>query len=116
MCSKSLVFDPTDFNQPILKIPLKDCSSIKKGDKPWSKIEDNIIEVECALHAEMLQGNVIAPYTFKHNKTRFLFLLNYAKVEDCIPQILQLHRASTLLTPEQNSMVSLLSYCIEIFF
>jgi len=38
-------------------------------------------------------------------KRKFLFLLNYARVTDCLPQICQLHRASTLPAAEQNSMV-----------
>lgn len=30
ICSKSVVFDPKDILKPILKIPLKDCSSIEE--------------------------------------------------------------------------------------
>lgn len=105
LCSKSLVFDPKDFSQPIVKIPLQQCTLLDRGKPSWINSEDNILQVECNSHAEMLQGNVIAAYKFKHEKVTFLFLLNYAKVDDCLPQILQLYRASTLPPPEQNSMV-----------
>lgn len=106
LCSRSLVFDPQDFNQPIIKIPLQDCNSIRRGKRSWIGEEDNVIQIECSNHVEILQNNVIAPYTFKQGRTTFLFLLNYAKVDDCLSQILQLHRASTLPPPEQSSMAS----------
>jgi len=42
--------------------------------------------------------------SFQENH-EFLFLLNYAHITDFLPQICQLHRASTLPAAEQNSMV-----------
>ncbi|KAK6632193.1 hypothetical protein RUM44_007224 [Polyplax serrata] len=106
LCSKSLVFDPQDSNQPILKIPLQDCLHINRGKRSWTSEEDNVIQIQCSSHIEMLQGNVIAAYKFKQGKTTFSFLLNYAKVDDCLSQILQLYRASTLPPPEQSSMLA----------
>lgn len=53
----------------------------------------------------MLEGNVLAPYKFIHKPVSFQFLLNYAEVDDCLPQILQLMRATTLSTAEQSAMV-----------
>lgn len=58
----------------------------------------------------MLEGNVLAPYKFIHEKTCFQFNFNYANVEDCLAQILQLLRAASLPTAEQNSMVVVLLY------
>ena len=105
LCSKSLVFDPQDFNKPIIKIPLQNCIGIKRGKRPWASEEDNVIQIECSNYVEMLEENVIAAYKFKQEKTLFLFLLNYAKVDDCLSHILQLYRASTLPPHEQSSMV-----------
>ena len=58
----------------------------------------------------MLKGNILAPYEFIHKTTEFLFAFNYVKIDDCLPQILQLLRATTLPTVEQNSMVYFLFY------
>ncbi|KAL0274091.1 UNVERIFIED_CONTAM: hypothetical protein PYX00_006608 [Menopon gallinae] len=110
MCSKSIVFDPQEFNNPVLKIQFKDCTSIQCSKKTISNVEKDVIDVVCSTFAEMLQGNIIAPYNFKHEKTKFLFLLNYAKIDNCLPQILQLYRASTLLPPEQNSMIAAIAF------
>nr|CAD7574462.1 unnamed protein product [Timema californicum] len=43
-------------------------------------------------------------------KQKFLFLLNYAMVDDCLPQILQLYRASSLAAAEQSSMIAAIVY------
>ncbi|KAJ9595217.1 hypothetical protein L9F63_013478, partial [Diploptera punctata] len=71
---------------------------------------NNVICIECKQYVEMLAGNVLAPYTFVPDKSKFLFLLNYAKATDCLPQICQLHRASTLPAAEQNSMIAAIVY------
>lgn len=107
MCSKSLVFEPKNISLPLIKIPLKECKIIEKR-KSKSKFlkDDNIINVCCNQYVEMLEGNLIAPYKFC-SSGYYLFQLNYAKVEDCITQICQLQRASTLPAAEQADMVSL---------
>lgn len=113
MCSKSIVFDPKDILQPIVKIPLKECSKIYewKGDL-INKVAPNncAIAIECNHYVEMLEGNILAPYVFKPVKRKFIFLLNYARIIDCLPQICQLHRASTLPIAEQNSMIATIVY------
>jgi len=62
---------------------------------------------------EMLEKNILAPYKFIHQNTIFNFCFNYAKVEDCISQILQLYRAASLITVEQNAMVIVL-YLLDV--
>lgn len=106
MCSKSLVFDPKDINKPIIKIPLKDCRIIEqfKGSAKFLNSND-VLSVNTNEHIEMLEGNVIAPYKFK-GPANFLFVLVYAKITNCLPQICQLHRASSLPAAEQADMVS----------
>lgn len=63
----------------------------------------------------MLEKNILAPYRFVHQNSVFHFCFNYTKIEDCLPQILQLHRAASLANAEQNTMVifSYINYFIE---
>ncbi|XP_049854679.1 protein FAN-like [Schistocerca gregaria] len=113
MCSKSIVFEPKDIMKPLIKVPLKECTKIDEwNNNVFSKIsaQNNVIVIECNQYIEMLERNILAPYTFKNEKRQFLFLLNYAKVSDCLLQICQLHRASTLPAAEQNSMIATIVY------
>ncbi|PNF22132.1 hypothetical protein B7P43_G06803 [Cryptotermes secundus] len=113
MCSKSIVFDPKDMEKPLIKIPLKECMKISQWDGELAtKItpKNNVVAVDCKQYVEMLAGNVLAPYSFVAEKHSFLFLLNYAHVADCLPQICQLHRAATLPAAEQNSMIAAIVY------
>ncbi|KAG1668548.1 Protein FAN [Nymphon striatum] len=108
ICSKSIVFDPRDISFPVLKFPLKDCKDVSEwsGDL-LSKLgnkRDGIV-VESNLTVEMLKDNVIAPYEFNKNKQKYLFTLQFIKVEDCLPNICQLMRASTLPGAEQAAMI-----------
>lgn len=64
-----------------------------------------MLSIECKQHVEMLEKNILAPYRFVHENSMFHFCFNYTKVEDYLPQILQLHRAASLVTVEQNAMV-----------
>lgn len=106
MCSKTLVFDPKDISQPVLKIPFKDCVVIEqwKGSAKFLS-SNNVISVNCREYIELLEKNIIAPYQFR-GAANFLFLLNYANITNCLPQICQLHRASTLPSAEQADMAS----------
>lgn len=55
---------------------------------------------------------MVAPYKFR-GPGSFLFLLNYANVVNCLPQICQLHRASSLPAAEQADMVSVEGWKIK---
>lgn len=105
MCSKSLVFEPQEISKPILKIPLKDCLILEQWKGTAKFLEtNNVLCVKTNVYIEMLEGNTTAPYKFcEHGQ--FLFLLRYAKIEDCLNQICQLQRASTLPAVEQAVMV-----------
>ncbi|XP_011493823.1 PREDICTED: protein FAN-like [Ceratosolen solmsi marchali] len=106
LCSKSLVFVSKDINQPLIKIQLKDTNIAEKCNSNDGQTGSNdILLVYCKQYIEMLKGNVLAPYKFVHEPTNFLFSFNYAKVDDCLPQMSQLLRAATLPTAEQNSMI-----------
>ncbi|XP_072766799.1 protein FAN isoform X2 [Anoplolepis gracilipes] len=104
LCSKSLVFVNKDINQPLIKIQLKETTFVKQCTSS-DDIAGNMLSVECKQHVEMLEKNILAPYRFIHQNTMFYFCFNYAKIEDCLPQILQLHRAASLATAEQNAMI-----------
>ncbi|XP_071448307.1 protein FAN-like [Hetaerina americana] len=109
MCSKSIVFDPKDLAKPLLKMPLKECTSINEWDGKYpvkSSLQKNAIAVVVKQYVQMLEGNVIAPYKFISRETTFLFSLNYMKVSDVLPHFCQLHRASGLPVVEHNSMIA----------
>lgn len=107
MCSKSLVFVPKDKLLPLLKIPYKDCDKITEWEGTLLQSNDNnCILIEAKQYIEMLDKNILAPYVFKLEKKIFLFKLHYAQISEYLPQICQLHRASSLHAYEQNSMVN----------
>lgn len=101
LCSKSLVFEPRDWSYPLLKMHFKDCISISIVS---SKV--NIIEIVIKQFAEMLEGNILAPYKFIYDRKEFYIFFDFASAEECLSQMQQLQRASTLHAPEHNSMVA----------
>ncbi|XP_065203348.1 protein FAN-like [Planococcus citri] len=110
VCSKSLVFNPRDISLPLIKIPFKECTEIKRHEPHVMHETNQVISIECKQFVEMLTGNILAPYTFKHGKRKFYIKLNYVRVEDCLPHMSQLHRASSLPVAEQNQMVAAIAY------
>ncbi|XP_029048246.1 protein FAN-like isoform X1 [Osmia bicornis bicornis] len=106
LCSKSLVFVNKDINQPLIKIQLKETIAVDqcKSNTALAKC-GNVLMIQCKQYVEMLEKNILAPYKFVHENATFYFYFNYAKVDDCLPQILQLLRAATLPTAEQNAMI-----------
>lgn len=106
MCSKSLVFDPKNFELPLTKINYKNCSRIFMWPGKINGKEANVLAVTCNQYTEMLAKNVVAPYTFKMETRTFLFNFHYARVYEYIEQLRQLHRAAGLHACEQNDMVT----------
>uniref|UniRef100_T1JHX1 WD repeat-containing protein 55 homolog n=1 Tax=Strigamia maritima TaxID=126957 RepID=T1JHX1_STRMM len=108
VCSKSLVFDPSEMIYPIIKFPLRDCTTIDqwKGSL-MSKLDTKgaVVAITCNYCIEMLPSGIIKPYTTIKKTERYLFSLIYGSIDDCIPQICQLHRASTLSAGDQASMI-----------
>lgn len=102
LCSKSLVFEPRDWSYPIIKMHFKDCTNI--STVPLKKL--NIIKVELKQYAEMLKDNVLTPYKFVYEPKSFYIVYDFASAEECLSQMQQLQRASTLHAPEHNSMVA----------
>ncbi|XP_029730273.2 protein FAN [Aedes albopictus] len=108
MCSKSVVFEAKDnLRMPLIKIAYKDCLQIRRWEPTGVKaLEYNVLAIECSQYTEMLNDNVVQPYHFRQHRRFFLFNFHYAKLEDYIQQLCQLHRASTLHAYEQNSMIA----------
>ncbi|XP_061931232.1 protein FAN-like isoform X1 [Apis cerana] len=106
LCSKSLVFVNKDINQPLIKIQLKETLTIDQcqSNNDIAKC-GNILLVQCKQYVKMLEKNILAPYKFIHQNATFHFFFNYAKIDDYLPHILQLFRAATLPTAEQNAMI-----------
>ncbi|XP_060859009.1 protein FAN-like isoform X1 [Metopolophium dirhodum] len=106
VCSLSLVFDPKDYHKPILKIPFTQCGSITKS----SEKDSNILNIISKQYIEMLDHNVLEPYKFINELSLFRIDLKYARVENCLSLILQLHRASSLQTAEHRHMAAAIAF------
>nr|XP_054487750.1 protein FAN isoform X3 [Agelaius phoeniceus] len=102
ICSKSIIFEPDDNIQPIIKIPLRDCSSIKapednEANNPFTRNTPGGISVVCSQVFLIKERNVIAPYKTVRGRTEHLFQLDVAwKVGDVVQTLHQLYRASCL--------------------
>ncbi|XP_050527638.1 protein FAN-like isoform X2 [Daktulosphaira vitifoliae] len=96
ICSLSLVFEPKDHHFPIMKLPFTQCESITQSLEK----DSNIIIIISKQCIEMLENNILEPYKFN----------NYANIDDCLSLMLQLHRASSLQTPEHRHMAAAIAY------
>lgn len=106
MCSKSIIFDPKDKMEPIIKIVYKDCKRLYEWPVKLDSKDANVLAVECSQYTEILEKNILAPYVFKSESRTFLFSMQYARIETLLQHLSQLHRASSLQPYEQNDMVS----------
>ncbi|KAG7266194.1 hypothetical protein CRUP_016970, partial [Coryphaenoides rupestris] len=64
VCSKSIIFDPEDFSEAIIKIPLRECKKIEvvaKKDNPF-EVKPPTISILCRQVNYIKEDNVIAPY------------------------------------------------------
>ncbi|XP_050076251.1 protein FAN-like [Anopheles maculipalpis] len=114
MCSKSLVFEAKGSTSvPLLKIMYKDCTAIERQEDRRSDVtaaDCQRLAIRCRQYIEMLDENRIQPYRFVQKECTFLFYFHYAKLDECLQQICQLYRASTLPSYEQNSMIATIVY------
>ncbi|XP_046634671.1 protein FAN-like [Daphnia pulicaria] len=97
LCSKSIMFEPTDCKYPIIKVNLSYCSSISE--------EGDFMVINCTQIVEMLANNVVAPYVFLKNSFTLKFTFHYASSKECLHRLSQLHRASTLPPKDQQEMM-----------
>uniref|UniRef100_A0A182JZX8 Protein FAN n=1 Tax=Anopheles christyi TaxID=43041 RepID=A0A182JZX8_9DIPT len=116
MCSRSLVFEAKGSSAclPLIKIMYKDCTTIDRqadGNAAAANGESGQrLAIRCRQYIEMLDQNQIQPYRFVQKECTFLFHFHYAKLDECLQQICQLYRASTLPSYEQNSMIATIVY------
>lgn len=106
LCSKSLVFEPRDWAFPLYKLQFKDASDISIAHPKTNEAPKNAIKMKVQQYSEMLEDNILAPYKFVYEEREFYFFFDFALAEECLSQMLQLQRASTLHAPEHNSMVA----------
>lgn len=104
LCSKSLVFEPRDWRYPLIKLHFRDCNDISIVNSVYQT--NNVIKVKMKQFAEMLEENILAPYKFIYENRDFYVHFDFASAEECLSQMQQLLRASTLHAPEHNSMVA----------
>lgn len=105
LCSKSLVFEPIEWVHPLIKLHFKEITAIDTVHTTNSN-ESNMIQVKVKQYSEMLEENILAPYKFVYESMVFVFIFDFASADECLHQMQQLLRASTLHAPEHNSMVA----------
>ncbi|KAM9332459.1 protein FAN [Pholidichthys leucotaenia] len=111
VCSRSIIFDPEELAEPILKIALRDCTSIEfveKETNPFNDPRPSAISVLCRQVIYIKESNVIAPYRNERGSHKITFQLEVCnKTEDVVQTLLQLHRASCLeKLGDQTAMVA----------
>ncbi|XP_013421222.1 protein FAN [Lingula anatina] len=110
ICSKSVLFDPSDIQYPILRFPLRDVVKVESYDPQslFSRLDskNKVLQIVSNAVIGMKEGNVIEPFDFKREKSvKHMFSLNYNTVDSCVPLMCQLHRASTLSLADQSNMI-----------
>ncbi|XP_075994237.1 protein FAN [Genypterus blacodes] len=100
VCSRSVIFDPEDIDEPILKILLRDCKKIEIVDKeqnPFAEPKPPTISILSGQVFYIKESNVIAPYRTERQEKKVTFQLEvWSKTEDVVHTLHQLHRASCL--------------------
>ncbi|KAK2550481.1 Protein FAN [Acropora cervicornis] len=109
ICSKSILFDPIETVYPIIKFPLRECISVSHwAGSLMSRIDakGDVLAIESKQVIEMKEGNTIAPYNFRREKTKYLFSFNFVALNFVLPELQQLLRASTLKPADQKAMIN----------
>lgn len=112
ICSKSVIFEPDETIEPILKIPLKDCRRIETVEEnesaPFKETKPASVLMETKQVFLIKEGNVVAPYKYERGVRSVMFQLESpTKTEDVVQTLLQLHRASCLdKLGDQTAMIA----------
>ncbi|KAK2858608.1 hypothetical protein Q5P01_003228 [Channa striata] len=111
VCSRSVIFDPDDLTEPIIKIPLRDCKKIdfvEEEKNPFNEPRPSAISISCVQVLYIKESNVIAPYRNERGAKEITFELEvWNKTEDVVQTLLQLHRASCLeKLGDQTAMIA----------
>ena len=105
VCSYSIIFDPLDSADPVLKIAYRDVLKIERWKQQSSKIGDNAFLITATQVTEMLAGNVIGPHKFIRRECKCVFSLNYGSIDRTLSHILSLQRATKLPKADQNNII-----------
>ncbi|XP_013857082.1 protein FAN [Austrofundulus limnaeus] len=111
VCSRSIIFDPQDVTEPIIKVPLRDCKKIEFTETdtdPFNQPNPPVISISCEQVIFIKEGNVIAPYRNERGPKMMSFELDvWNKTEDVVQTLLQLYRASCLdKLGDQTAMIA----------
>ncbi|KAM9500481.1 protein FAN isoform 2-T2 [Clarias gariepinus] len=112
ICSKSVIFEPDEMMEAILKIPLKDCRRIEAVEQdesnPFKETKPATILMETKQIFLIKEKNAVAPYKYERGERSVIFQLEIpAKTEDVVQTLLQLHRASCLdKLGDQTAMIA----------
>ncbi|KAG9347982.1 hypothetical protein JZ751_004001 [Albula glossodonta] len=112
ICSKSIIFEPEQITEPILKIPLRDCKQIEgveENDRnPFNESKPSGLSITCQQVYLIKESNVVGPYRIERGDSSFFFELEVSrKTEDVVQTLLQLHRASCLdKLGDQTAMIA----------
>ncbi|XP_078396574.1 protein FAN isoform X3 [Cetorhinus maximus] len=102
ICSKSLIFEPDQISEPILKFPFRECSRIeeiedKKSNNPFEENRICGFCITCCQICLIKEERLVAPYKIERGPKDYVFRIeDIAKAEDVVQSLLQLHRASQL--------------------
>ncbi|XP_067305081.1 protein FAN [Pseudorasbora parva] len=112
ICSKSVIFEADDAKEPIIKIPLKDCSGISALEEalhnPFIESKPPCILIETKQIYLIKEENAVAPYKCQRGEKKVRFQLEASSLtEDVVQMLLQLHRASCLdKLGDQTAMIA----------
>lgn len=95
VCSQSLVFDPQESSEPVVKFPFKSAVSVAPL-KPHLQRSQDVLVVTCERTLEMLENEAVAPYVIKRDKREHRFSLNFVQLPTVMPKIDDLFRISKL--------------------
>eukprot|EP00062_Callorhinchus_milii_P011819 gi/632958200/ref/XP_007894902.1/ PREDICTED: protein FAN [Callorhinchus milii] len=113
ICSKSLMFEPEQISEPVIKFSFRDCSRIEELEDKQSNnpSEENLVcgfRLSCQQICLIKEHCIVAPYKIERGKKDYVFKIeNTSKAQDAIQSLLQLHRASQLdKMADQTAMIT----------
>lgn len=91
VCTKSLIFEPSDLDLPIVRYPyshVKTISPLSGG--LIAKEDSNSFYIHSLLVTEMKDNNIIAPYKFLKNEILHRFTVKYASLSEFLAEVMRL--------------------------
>ena len=82
ICSKSLVFEPQDTFEPLIKFAFKDCTQIAERSRDL-RVVPEVFGVTCERVQEMRANNVIAPYVLRKVRRHYAASARVGRAHAC---------------------------------